>query len=306
MRKFLFVLLPFVALTLVSCESEEERISKALNTYLRTTVPYNAGVEVTSFTPLREDAPTRHFSTDVSFIFTEKGDSLIGHGQVTIVFDNEKKSILGHVSYPNYITLNEKLPYRYTIISSETANAYNYSKRMVKVRIYEYLQEEALKRLSEYLVYEQGLFQKHINISYYADGMSLNGPNYAFCDVNVTSYSYECKTEFNSIVVKSIETEQTPSVSQVNKQAPYAGSTIIGTWQFVGPSKMTIYQKNGAYYMVTEEAGTYSTPDKLVKLTYKGYPSFKYVEDTGEIFSIRADGLYGYANGDLSSVFNNL
>ena len=77
-------------------------------------------------------------------------------------------------------------------------------------------------------------------------------------------------------------------------------------WQFIGPSSLIIYQKNNTYYMVTEDNGKFSAPDKLIKLTYRGYPSYKYVEDTGEIFSVRPDGLYGYADGDLSSVFHNL
>ena len=306
MKKIRFLLVSIIVLFLASCESDQERITRTIDTYISSILPYNAGVEVISFSEFKEDEPTHHYKTDVTFGFVEKGDSLSGHGNMTIVFDKEKKKILGHVSYPGYICLDEKSPYQYTVISAETANAYNYSKRMIAVRIYERLPENALSYLSERLVYEYGLFVNHLNISYYADEMSLNGPNYALCDVNTTTSSFICDTQLNPLTATLSDGKANVSKNTVAQKAPYEGCPVVGIWQFIGPSKLVIYQKGGTYYMVTEENGTYTIPDKLVKISYKGYTSFKYVEDTGEIFSIHPDGLYGYADGNLASVFNKI
>jgi len=302
MKKIVLLLIPFVIFCLSSCESEDARIGKALNAYLSAQLPYNSGVQVSSFSPLKEDPGSRRYKTDVSFTFTEKDGGATGHGEVTALFDNSKKEVDHLILYPGRIMLDEQTPYPYTVITAETANAYSCSKRMITVRIYDRFPEEALCYLSKRLTYEYGLFATHLNISYFAEGMSLNGPNYAFCDVTTNAQSFDCKTQINPL------TAQLPGMDEERavQKAPYEGSRIVGTWQFIGPSKLVIYQKSGSYFMVIEEKGTFSAPDKLRKITYLGYTSFKYVEDTGEVFSIRPDGLYGYADGDLSCVYNPL
>lgn len=306
MRKIYILLLAVVSFFLLSCESENERITKSLTDYLSSRLPDNAGVQVLSFEPLKETKPGKEYQSDVKFTFTEADGGIQGHGDVTAVFDGQKKSVRHLILYPGHITLDERSPYHYTIYSSETANAYQFEKRMVNVVIYEQLSEDALTYLSKRIVYEHGLFISHLNISYYVNGMSLNGPNYAFCDVTTTAHSFSCKPQINVLTANKPAAESSQTNSAAAEKAPYDGADIVGMWQFIGPSSLIIYQKNNTYYMVTEDNGKFSAPDKLIKLTYRGYPSYKYVEDTGEIFSVRPDGLYGYADGDLSSVFHNL
>ena len=124
--------------------------------------------------------------------------------------------------------------------------------------------------------------------------MSLNGPNYAISkrtpDIKSTKINY-------------VE----PVKESPKHKAPYAGSEVIGTWQMALGATTTIYKKGNTYYMADQYSeDSYGDPERLIRFSVNGNTAFKFVEDTGEVFVIMKDGLYGYMDGDLSCVFSNV
>lgn len=296
----------FLLLSISSCETEDARLKGILSDFLKNNVPANASTELLSYTPLKEDSQNRRYATEIEFLFTGKNPGIEGEGSLKVYFDKEKKYIKSFFATPRSLHLSGESAYKYFVIEARTEDAYSFSKRKIIVRIPERYDIAVLDSIGTRIVYEQGLFKNQLNISYYTSEMSLNGPNYAYSDVTSSSSSIRIQTSQNPITASQSSNKGGSFNNTGSTTCPYTGCAIEGTWQFIGPSTLTIYKKNGSYYMVTEENGIFTTPDRLVKMTYKGYQSFKYVEDTGEIFSIRPDGLYGYADGDLSCVFNNL
>ena len=135
---------------------------------------------------------------------------------------------------------------------------------------------------------------QHVFVSFYLNNMSLNGPNYAIS---------KRTPDTNSTQINYVE----PVKESPKHKAPYAGSEIIGTWQMALGATTTIYKKGNSFYMVDQYSeDSYSDPEKLIRFSTNGYSAFKYVEDTGEVFVIMKDGLYGFMDGDLSSVFSKI
>jgi hypothetical protein len=136
---------------------------------------------------------------------------------------------------------------------------------------------------------------EYVFISFYLKGMSLNAPNYAISKRTPELYSTE-------ITFKEVK-KNPQKVARF--KATYAEAQIIGKWTMMPGAMTVIYRKGASYYMVDEFSDSYGDPDKLIKFSFNGKIAFRYAEDTGEVFVIREDGLYGYMDGDFASVFSN-
>lgn len=157
--------------------------------------------------------------------------------------------------------------------------------------------ENALNEIADYIKKTNTNDIEHVFISFYLKGTSLNAPNYAISKRTPELYSTE-------ITFKEVKKE---NIQKIGKpKAPYAEANIIGKWIMMPGAITVIYKKGSSYYMVDEFSNSYGDPDKLIKFSFRGKTSFKYIEDTGEVFVVMEDGLYGYMNGDFSSVFSNV
>ena len=154
--------------------------------------------------------------------------------------------------------------------------------------------EKELNEIADYIKSTEKDKIKYIFVSYYLSHMSLNGLNYAIS---------KRTPDLNSTQINYVE----PAKESTKQKAPYAGLEIIGKWQMIFEATTTIYKKGNTYYMADQYSeDNYGDPEKLIRFTVNGKTAFKFAEDTGEVFVIMKDGLYGYMDGDLSCVFSNV
>ena len=154
--------------------------------------------------------------------------------------------------------------------------------------------EKELDEIADYIKSTDKDKIEYIFVSSYLSHMSLNGLNYA---ISIRT------PDMNSTKINYVE----PAKESPKHKAPYAGLEIIGKWQMVFEATTTIYKKGNTYYMADQYSeDSYGDPEKLIRFTVNGKTAFRFAEDTGEVFVIMKDGLYGYMDGDLSCVFSNV
>ena len=289
-------------LVFCSCTNVNDLMSKGAHTFLLAHVPGHQNIIVDSIT--KPFWTTSANGAKANFSFCTQ-DGFTGQGNIDVVFDDTREKIVSY--YLPSIRLNPHQEVKsYTVKDNKEEEAFGYTKRMITVIIPEQYNERELEMISKYLCYTDGYFSDHLNISYYLEKMSLNGPNYAFVNVHSSPYNISTEVSINILTAILQDVDLTTETQKANDNCPFKNCKVLGTWQFIGASTITIYVKNGSYYMTTYAEGKYLPSDKLIKIQGDGYPSFKYEEDTGEYFSIHSDGLYGYAFGDLACVYNNM
>ena len=194
-----------------------------------------------------------------------------------------KKNIVP--SCPHNFTLSDR------IISDITAGVKKVEYIIVIDKKYN---EKELDEIADYIKSTDKDKIEYIFVSSYLSHMSLNGLNYAIS---------KRTPDLNSTKINYVE----PVKESPKQKAPYAGLEIIGKWQMVFEATTTIYKKGNTYYMADQYSeDSYSEPEKLIRFSVNGKTAFKFAEDTGEVFVIMKDGLYGYMDGDLSCVFSNV
>jgi hypothetical protein len=151
----------------------------------------------------------------------------------------------------------------------------------------------ALDLIADYIAQTDKDNIKYIFVSFYLKGMSLNGLNYAISE--------------RAPDTKSTQINYVEPVKESAGNAPWKNCKIIGKWEMAGGAITVIYIKGSSYYMADQYSKTsYGDAMKLIKLNIDGRNAFQFVEDTGEIFVVMPDGLYGYMNGDFACVFNKI
>lgn len=298
--KSIYIVLCFLAF--FSCTNTEDTMRREAYDFLYEHIPGRLNVKVDSITkPYWHDSDN---GANVNFSF-DTPEGLKGYGNIAVVFNDAKDAIVSYSQPSIDIALNSTIK-KYALRSNSIEEALGYKKRMMTVVIPEQYDESDLEAISRYLCYTRGYFSEHLNISYYLEDMSMNGPNYAFVDVRCSPYNISADVTISVITAIPQGVDLSTQAQQESDNCPFKNCKVLGTWQFVGASTLTIYVKNGSYYMATYSDGEYWPSDKLVKIDGDGYPSFRYAEDTGEYFSIHSDGLYGYSFGDLACVYNNI
>lgn len=302
--KILKYCIPFMAvlISVSSCFVQVDPREKASSDFLAKHIPSYVNISVDSLTNPFWTKPDKGAKVNFSF---ETKDGFSGYGNIDVNYDYNKEYVDSYY-HPNIHLNPHKEVKEYSLRDNREEEAFGFTKRMMIVIIPEQYNERELEMISKYLCYTDGYFSDHLNISYYLEKMSLKGPNYAFVDVHSSPYNISTNVSINILTAIPQETDLTTETQKTIDDCPFKNCKVLGTWQFIGASTITIYVKNGAYYMATYAEGKYLPSDKLIKIQGDGYPSFKYEEDTGEYFSIHSDGLYGYAFGDLACVYNNM
>jgi len=186
-------------------------------------------------------------------------------------------------------------PHNYTLSDRIiSGSAHGFRKVEYIIVIDKKYNEKELDEIADYIKSTDKDKIQYVFVSFYLNTMSLNGPNYAIS---------KRTPDLNSTQINYVE----PVKESPKKKAPYAGLKIIGTWQMALGATTTIYKKGNHYYMADQYSeDSYGDPERLIHFTIEGHSAFKFVEDTGEVFVIMKDGLYGYMDGDLSCVFTRI
>ena len=291
-----------VLLSVTSCFDQVDPRVKVSGDFLAQHLPSHANIAVDSLTKPR--LANSIDGAKVNFSFETK-DGFSGYGNIEVNYDYDNTHVDSY--YQPHIYMNPHQDVKpYSIRDNSEEEAFGHTKRMITVIIPDQYSEKDLEMLSKYLCYAHGYLSTHLNISYYLENMSLKGPNYAFVNVHSSRYNISTDVTINILTAIPEDVDLTTETQKTNDDCPFKNCKVLGTWQFIGASTITIYVKNGTYYMTTYAEGEYWPSDKLIKIQGDGYPSFEYEEDTGEYFSIHPDGLYGYAFGDLACVYNNI
>jgi len=285
----------FSAFLLISCISENQKIDnlclECIQNYI---IGYNSA-HIISRTDPKWDSDQYRFFTTVKYSYSVK-DRYCGTAEMVICLDSGKSTIKSF-RRPQITSFSDK-PFDYSIMSYDVESAFDNEKVILDVMIPARYDEAQLQELSKYIVYSFGELYENWQLSYYVEGMNHRGPNYALANARANSYGVFPTVEMNILT----EWDET-SVAESSKlaDAPFKESEIIGRYQFIGNSTITVYKKSSKYYMVTFADGEYSEPELLVS---QGSRTYRYANDTGETFKVQSDGLYCYFEGDLGAVYN--
>ena len=262
-------------------EEEETTPSKKLNVFSCFGVLILAGILACFFVAffLMKQTITEHDNS------TEEKNSLSSSViEGKIIFEPIAEEIIV-LSRPHNYTLSDR------IVSDITTGVKKVEYIIVIDKKYS---EKELDEIADYIKSTDKDKIEYIFVSSYLSHMSLNGLNYA---ISIRT------PDLNSTKINYVE----PAKESKKQKAPYAGLEIIGKWQMVFEATTTIYKKGNTYYMADQYSeDSYGDPEKLIRFTVNGKTAFKFAEDTGEVFVIMKDGLYGYMDGDLSCVFSNV
>jgi hypothetical protein len=195
----------------------------------------------------------------------------------------------------------DAIPYKYVIFYSKISEIKGAVKKVeYTVIINEKYKKHELNIIANHIKKTDKNNIDYIFVSFYLNNMSINGPNYAISKLTPNINS----TQINYVEPVKEELVREEPVKSANS---YKGTQIIGKWQMALGATTTIYKKGDNYYMRDQYSkDRFGDPERLISFRKNGCMAFRFVEDTGEVFVVMPDGLYGYMNGDFACVFSNI
>jgi len=289
---------------IVSCESEEQKLEKIYYNFIAEKYPYNTSIIISNTTYLSWDEKERLYESTVSYSYSTQ-NGFKGNGKVHVRLNSDKEEVR-LFSFSNGCPENIKLK-NYNVYNYENFDAFGVEKVMATIVIPERYEKSDIEYISEAVALQFISGNKQWNISYYLKDMSIHGPNYALDKMYAGHGTFAHNISINVLTEQKAPTIDKSLVTKKNEKSPFSNNEIIGRFQFIGSSTMTIYNKNEKYYIVLYSTSSgFSTPDALVKVKGGSNPSFRYEDDTDEILTIKDDGLYCYYEGDLAAVYHRI
>lgn len=291
-------LLTIILILLSSCNIGQRKREKVCREFLDRHYP--GAVEVISVSE-----PHNHFQgkpnlSELCYSF-KTPEGFEGEGKMYICWDYHKSDIDTYYMPTITMEMPEFVP-KYTRISCQREKAFGKDKMVAIISIPERYDNDALECVTKYFIYRDGSFVEDWWIEYYVCSMSYQGPNYALVNARRNGSGIMVSTEFNKLTeVTSIE-----ELSSAYKELVLSDATayIIECYQYIGNSFQAVYaSEDDNYYIITYADGKFQKPDRIKMINDT---TFRYVEDTGEVFKMESDGLYCYSEGELAIVYNKI
>lgn len=183
--------------------------------------------------------------------------------------------------------------YNYKIYNRQVSEYNGIKKVEYTVIIPSTYNEQQLSDIASLLKRDDMQKIEYVFVSFYLEWQNINSTNYAIS---------KRTPELNETIIN-----YTPPKKNIDKTPLLSGTKIIGKWYVYMGMQMIIYEKESKYYLLyINSDGSTGSPEPLMKTVSNGVSGYRYVEDTGEFFIIKSDGLHSYFEGDEAAVFSKI